>query len=225
MGYNCDVAARTLDYVETVGHLPEGSTLVLHQVSWDDYERLVDDLAKGSHRRVSYDCGRLEIMTPLPEHETAARLIDSLVRVYAEARGLDVENYGSTTWKRPSLAKGVEPDSCYYVANAGHIIGKRHHIDLALDPPPDVVVEIDLTNESLGKFGIYAALLVPEIWRFDATSCQFHELRGHDYQLVFESPSFPGLTPSMLAAAMEQSKTEGQSASLRRFRERLMPTP
>jgi len=216
------VPTRALDYLDNVGRLPEGSTLVLHDVSWGDYERLVDDLAKGSHRRVCYDRGRLEIMTPLPEHEISVRLIDALVRAYAEQRRLDVENYGSTTWKRESLGKGVEPDSCYYVANAGRIIGKRHNIDLESDPPPDVVVELDLTNESLGKFGIYAALAVPEIWRYDATSFQFYELRGHDYHPVFESRSFPGLTPAMLATAMEESKTDGQTASLRRFRERLL---
>ena len=96
---------RALDYLDNVGRLPEGSTLVLHDVSWGDYERLVDDLAKGSHRRVCYDRGRLEIKTPLPEHEISVRLIDALARAYAEERRLDVENYGSTTWKRESLGK------------------------------------------------------------------------------------------------------------------------
>lgn len=220
------MSIRALEYLDAVDHLPGGSTLVLRDVSWDDYERLVDDLAKGSHRRVSYDRGRLEIMTPLPEHETAARLIDALVRVHADVRHRDVESYGSTTWKRSSLAKGVEPDSCYYVANAARVIGKAQHIDLESDPPPDVVVEIDLTKESLGKFGIYAALSVPEIWRYDSTSFEFYLLGNHEYERVHESASFPGLTPQMLATAMAEGKTEGQSAGLRRFRERLVtPRP
>lgn len=214
------MATRTLDYLDTAGHLPEGSTLVVHDVSWGDYERLLDDLAKGCHRRVSYDRGRLAIMTPLSEHETSARLIDALVRVHAEERRLDVESYGSTTWKRQSLSKGVEPDSCYYVINAGRIIGKRDPIDLESDPPPDVVVEIDLTSESLGKFALYAALAVPEIWRYDSASLQFYQLQDHEYHIVDDSRSFPGLTPAMLATALEHSKTAGQTAALRRFRER-----
>ena len=217
------MSARTLDYLDTVSHLPEGSTLLIHDVGWGDYECLLDDLARGSHRRVSYDRGRLQIMTPLPEHETAARLIDVLVRIYAEERGLDVESFGSTTWKRQSIAKGVEPGSCYYITNAAHVISLRHHIDLESDPPPDVAVEIDLTNESLGKFGIYAALMVPEIWRYDAAAFHFYELSAGDYHPVAESRALAGLTPMMLTVAMEQSKTDGQSASLRGFRARLMP--
>jgi Uma2 family endonuclease len=221
--YNCGVPTRTLDDLDAVRHFPEGSTLVLRDVSWDDYERLAESLAKGFHRRVSYDRGRLEIMTPLPEHATSARLIDALVRVYAEEGGFDVENYGSSTWKRRSLSKGVEPDSCYYVSNAGRIVGKRHRIDLESDPPPDVVVEVDLTNESLGKFAIYAALLVPEIWRYDTVSVQFYVLGDQEYHRAVESQSFPGLTPAMLATALEHSQTGGQSAALRAFRERVKP--
>lgn len=81
-------------------------------------------------------------------------------------------------------------------------------------------MEIDITNESLGKFPIYAALSVREIWRYDGRQVQFYELTGDRYRSLFESPSFPGLTPAMLANALEQSKTEGQTAALRAFRQR-----
>jgi Uma2 family endonuclease len=209
------------NYLDAVDHLPAGSTLIVHDVVWEDYERLVDDLASGGyHRRVSYDRGRLEIMTPLSEHETYARMIDALARVYADERDLTIENYGSTTWKKRSVLKGVEPDSCYYIASAHRIIGKRHRLDLESDPPPDIVVEIDIINQTLGKFGIYAALLVPEIWRYDRTLVRFYELEGRDYQQIAESRSLPGLTPVMLATALEQSMTSGQTAALRAFRDR-----
>jgi Uma2 family endonuclease len=209
------------NYLDALDHLPEGSTLIVHDVAWEDYERLVDDLASGGyHRRVSYDRGRLEIMAPLSEHDTHARFVDRLVVAYAELHDLVVENYGSTTWKRQSVARGVEPDSCYYVTNAARIIGKSHHIDLESDPPPDIVVEIDVTSQTLGKFGIYAALLVPEIWRHDRTTFRFYELVGHDYHEIAESRALPGLTPTMLASALEQSVTDGQTAALRAFRER-----
>ena len=115
---------------------------------------------------------------------------------------------------------GAEPDCCYYVANADRVIGKRK-FDLEIDPPPDIVVEIDTTNESLNKFPIYAALFVPEIWRYDSKKVQFYELAGKKYREVSETRSFPGLTPAMLATALEQSKTDGQTAALREFRKML----
>jgi len=136
--------------------LPEGATLVLQQFSWDDYERLLDRLRKRRHLRVSYDSGRIEVMSPLPKHEKYARFIDQLVRVFADHLDVELESYGSTTWKRRALDQGIEADSCYYVAGAASVIGKDS-IDLECDPPPDIAVEVDITNESLSKFGIYAA--------------------------------------------------------------------
>ncbi len=212
------MSTRTGDYLEAVEHLPEGTTLVIHDLSWDDYERLLVDRQERPHLRISYDRGKLEVMSPLPEHEAYARFIDRVVGACAELLALTAESYGGATWKRRSLGRGVEPDACYYVAGADRIIGKRT-IDLESDPPPDIVVEIDVTNESLGKFPIYAALGVREIWRYDGTQVQFHELTGDQYSGLFENPSFPGLTPAMLAGALEQSKTKGQTAALRAFRQ------
>ena len=138
----------------------------------------------------------------------------------SEELGLKLEGRGSATWKRPSLARGVEPGSCYYVASADRIIGKRR-IDLESDPPPDIAVEIDVTNESVSKFSIYAALAVPEIWRYDGTTLQFYVLAGDGYRQIPESRFFRGLTPAMLAEGLEQSKTDGQTAAVRAFRSAL----
>lgn len=223
--YNACVSTRTADYRDAVEHLPDGATLVVHDVSWDDYEHVLDDLSDRPRLRISYDRGRLEIMTPLPEHDTYSRLIDAMVRAYAELRDLTVESYGGATWKRRALARGVEPDECYYTISADRIIGKHHRIDLESDPPPDIVVEIDITNESLSKFGIYAALSVLEIWRYDGRVMQFYELADGAYGEVSESRSFPGLNPATLAAALEQSKTEGQTVALRAFRQRCSQLP
>ena len=214
------MSTRTADYLDAIEHLPDGATLVLHQVDWDEYEHLLEDLSDRPHLRVSYDCGKLEIMSPLPEHEKYARFIDSLVRVFSEELDLKLESYGGATWKRRKLAKGAEPDACFYVASADRVIGKRK-IDLESDPPPDIVVEIDITNESLSKFPIYAALSVPEIWRYDGTKVQFYELGAGGYREIPESRSLARLTPAMLADALEQSKTEGQTVALRVFRQRL----
>src|SRR5207253_251827 len=113
-----------------------------------------------------YDEGRLEIMSPVPEHEEYKDSLYRMVLVFAEINAIEIETRGSATWKREKLRKGSEPDTCFYVANAARIIGRRT-IDLEVDPPPDIAVEIDTTNESLSKFSIYSALRVPEIWRYD----------------------------------------------------------
>src|SRR5712692_10277902 len=168
------MSALTADYRDSIEHLPQGATLVIHRIGWDDYEHLLEDLSDRLRLRISYNCGRLEVMTPLPEHEKYARFIDDVVRVLSEELDLKLEKLGSATWKNRRLARGVEPDACYYVANADRVIGKRH-IDLESDPPPDIVVEIDVTNESLSKFPIYAALLVSEIWRYEGERVHFHE--------------------------------------------------
>ncbi len=216
------MSTRTTGYLDAIEHMPDGATLVIHQVSWDDYERLVEDVAQSDRHnvRISYDRGRLEIMSPLSKHEKYGRFIDSLVRVLSEELDLNVESFGSTTWKRRKLAKGAEPDACYYVASAGRIIGKRT-IDQETDPPPDIVVEIDITNESLSKFSIYAALGIPEIWRYDEQRFQIYELSGDRYVEAPSSHFFAELTGSMLAESLELSESQGQTEALKAFRQQI----
>jgi Uma2 family endonuclease len=208
----------TAEHLERIDRLDCGETVVFHDIGWDDYEHLVDEVLDGRHLRVSYDEGTLEVVSPRTEHELYGRFIDLLVRALAETRGLDVQSAGSTTWKRRKLAKGAESDSCYYVGSARRVIGKMR-LDLEIDPPPDIVVEIEISRRSRNKFRIYAGLGVPEIWTYDGTAMHFYALSGGEYQSVPESPSFAGVSPSMLADALEHSKREGQTAALRRFRE------
>ena len=147
-----------------------------------------------------------------------------MVRIFSEERGIELETRGSATWKRRSLRKGTEPDTCFYVANAARIIGKRV-IDLeSSDPPPDVVVEIDTTNESLSKFPIYAGLGVPEIWRYDGKRAHMYELAAGTYSESTESRSFPGLTPQIIADFLDDAKRLGQTKALTAFRSRTRAT-
>jgi len=214
------MTTRTVDARDAIEHLPDGATLIIHDLDWDQYERLLKDLTDRPHLRVSYDCGNLEIMSPLPEREEYAEFIDDLVPLVADRLNLRLEKRGKATWKRRRLARGVEPDGCYYIANADRIIGRRT-IDLEHDPPPDIVLEIDITNESLRKFPIYAALSVPEVWRYDGRTMWFYRLSGDSYHEIEESQFLPGLKPPMLAEAVEQSKTDGQTAARHAFREKL----
>jgi len=207
------------DYREAVDHLPEGTTLVAQDVSWDDYERILEELADRPAVRVTYDQGRLEIMSPPPEREKYKRLIEKIIDALADDLDLNVEALGSATWRKKEDAKGAEADTCYYIANANRIIGKRE-IDLSVDPPPDLVVEIDATNESLSKFPIYSTLRFREIWRYDVrhNKVQMYELRGNKYTEISASRSFPALTPKTLTDILEPSKTKGQKAAMAAFR-------
>jgi Uma2 family endonuclease len=216
-GYNAFMV-QTTDCLEAIAHLPEGAALVLHQFSWEDYEKLVQVLDR-RNLRTAYDSGRLEIVSPLPEHEEYADLINALVRILSDELDVKVQSYGRATWKRPSLTKGVEADASYYVVNAGLVSGKKK-FDLDVDPPPDIIVEIDITNESLGKFPIYAALAVPEIWHYDSKRMQFFRLTGDTYSKAAASQFFAGLKPEMLSRALEQSNAGDQTTALRAFRER-----
>src|SRR5438552_17946056 len=219
--YNAHMSTSTQEYMQAVEHLLRSATLILQKGTWDDYEALTDDLMiAGRHVRVSYDHGRVEIMSPLNEHEGYARFIDDLVRVYAEHLNVKLEKLGQTTWRRRILQQGLEPDCCYYVTNAGRIIGIKR-IDLDVDPPPDIAVEIDITKDSLSKFHIYAALKVPEVWRYDGKTFQFYQLAGASYHKTAESSVLPDLKPQMLATALAEIKVVGQTDELAAFRKSL----
>lgn len=212
------MSTHTADYLEAIEHLPEGAMLRLEHITWNEYEQLLEEMAEHPGMRVSYDEGRVEIMSPTTEHEEYKDFILRLTHVLAEDIGIILEPRGSSTFKRKRLLKGAEPDCSFYVQNASSVVGKRH-IDLSVDPPPDVVVEIDITSESLGKFPIYAAFGVPEIWRYDGEHAQIYHLVNQSYVEAAQSLAFACLTAQALTDFIEQSKTEGQSAALAAFRQ------
>lgn len=193
--------------------------MVVHDVSWDDYEQLLAELADRPGVRVTYDDGKLEIMSPLPEHEKCKRFIERIIDALSDELDVNVEPLGSATWKRKRDRRGAEADTCYYVANAERIIGKRR-IDLNVDPPPDLAVEIDATNESSIKFPIYSAFGIPEIWRYDVkrSRVEMYELRENVYVEIHSSHAFPLLTAEALAGFIDQSKARGQKAAMSAFR-------
>lgn len=211
------MSAYTPQYIEAIEHLPDGAMLRLEDISWDDYEQLLEELSEWPGVRVSYDHGRVEIMSPLPEHEEYKDFIYSMVRTLAEEMNLNLETRGSTTFKKKGDLKGTEPDASLYVQNADSLVGSRR-IDLNVDPPPDIVLEVDITNESLSKFPIYAAFGVPEIWRYNGKQALIYHLVDQDYVEALASRSFHGLTAQAIADSVELSKTEGQSQALIAFR-------
>jgi len=212
------MTAETPDYLGVIDHLPRGASLKLDYLDWAKYERLLDEVKERPGLRISYDSGRLRVVSPLPEHEEYKGLIHDLAVVLAEELDLKLETRGSATYKRQRDSKGAEPDESFYVKTAEAIIGKRH-IDLTVDPPPDIVVEIDSTNESLWKFSIYAALGVSEIWRYDGKQAQIYRLVDEAYVESSSSGSFEMMTPTVLTEFIELSKTSGQSSARSAFRQ------
>ena len=194
-----------------------GQGVILHNVSWETYEGLIADHTDSSAPRFTYDRGELEIMSPSPEHEKFNRRIAQLVLALAEEMGLEAEDFGSTTFRREDLERGFEPDSCFYIRNEESVRGKPR-IDLSTDPPPDLVIEIDITSPSINKLPIYARMGVPEVWRYDGEKLEILRREGEGYVESAESDSLPRLTATVLSGFVRESKTTRRSMWLKAVR-------
>jgi Uma2 family endonuclease len=139
--------------------LADQQHFVLTGISWDLYERLLDE--SGTRQiRATYDNGDLEMMAPLPVHELWKKRISRLIELMTADLGIEVLAVGAATFRRKDLAKGLEHDECYYIQNVAAVRGKSD-IDLAVDPPPDLAIEIDITHRSIAREPIYAASECP----------------------------------------------------------------
>ena len=178
----------------------------LSGVSWATYTRVVRALEGNPGARLAYDRGELEIMAPSFEHEDDAYHLGLFLDILAEELGLPLRRGGSVTLKRKRWKKGVEPDRCFWVANAAQLAGVRQ-LDLRVHPPPDVAIEVDVSSSSLDRFGIYARLGVGELWRLDGDVLRFH-LLGPDrkYAEVAASPTFAGVGPADLMAFVRAAR-------------------
>jgi Uma2 family endonuclease len=189
----------------TVVSSPE-QRVVLRRVRWETYERLLAENLDHSSPRFTYDRGVLEIMSPSAEHEWYNQLVSDLVKLLARELRIDVLSLGSTTFKREEAEKGFEPDSCFYVTHAKQLRGKER-IDLAIDPPPEIVVEVAVTHPSLSKFPVCAAFGVPEIWSYDGNRLRIYSLSGSEYTDVPSSGALPELGAKQLTDFLELGKT------------------
>ncbi|MGH7965954.1 MAG: Uma2 family endonuclease [Candidatus Binatia bacterium] len=196
-----------------------GPRFILYGVSWATYERLLADFADSHAAHFAYDQGALEIMAPSFQHEEINRLIATLFEVIAAEMDIDCVNAGSTTFKRVDLARGFEPDTCFYMRNNAACVRGKEEIDLAVDPPPDLVIEIDITSPSLNKLPIYAAVGVPEVWRYDRQRVAIFTLAGEVYNEREESMVLPRLTGAVISSFLAESKTLQRPAWLRKLRE------
>jgi Uma2 family endonuclease len=193
--------------------------VVIYDATWDLYEKLLKAIGN-QHVRVTFDQGVMEIMSPLPEHERIKGLIGRLAELLALELDIPLCSLGSTTFKRKDLEKGLEPDECYYTRNERAIRGKKR-LDLKRDPPPDLVIEVDLSRRSVKKQVIYAALGVPEIWSYETeqSKLRFLQLRRGKYHEIQISISFPMLRPTDLEQFIAMAWEVDDTSIMRSWRD------
>jgi Uma2 family endonuclease len=179
--------------------------VTLHNLTWQSYQQILAALPETRAARLTYDCGTLEISVPSEEHEFSGRLIELFVRILVVELGMKLKTMGSTTLDREDLNRGAEPDNAYYIQNQPQVAGRK--VDLKQDPPPDLIVEVDISNTDIDKNRLYASMGVPEFWRFDGQIWRIFQLEGERYVEVTHSPTFPGLEKAdlyrFLAAAQQ----------------------
>ncbi|MEA5604960.1 Uma2 family endonuclease [Nostoc sp. UHCC 0252] len=193
-----------------------GHQLLIKDVSWPAYKRILAELGDNRSSRIGYSQGMLEIMAPLPEHEVAKVIIGDLVKVLLEELDLEFWSLGSTTFDKETMDAGVEPDDCFYIQNEARVRGKER-INLEIDPPPDFAIEIDITSRT--RFNNYQDLRVPELWRWNGTKLEINVLFNGKYLESNTSSIFPNLPiQQVIPEYLMLSKTNGRNTTIKGFR-------
>ncbi|NEP01733.1 MAG: Uma2 family endonuclease [Symploca sp. SIO2E9] len=193
-----------------------GHQLLLEDVSWQQLENILTELGESRAARLSYSNGRLEIMVPLPEHEKAKEIIGDMVKILLEAQQISFETLGSTTLKNERMTQAVEPDTCFYIQNQVAVIGK-HRLDLNIDPPPDLAIEIDITYRT--QLDNYQILGVPELWRYTRRGLQINILQSGKYVESDSSIAFPNIPIiELVNHYVQQSQISGRTQAIQAFR-------
>ncbi|MEH1781560.1 MAG: Uma2 family endonuclease [Nostoc sp.] len=194
-----------------------GQQMLLQDISWQQLENILAEMGERRAARISYSHGWLEIMVPLPEHEKDKEYIGELVRVLLDKLQIDFEPFGSTTLKNEQTRQAVEPDTSFYIQNQAAIIGKNR-IDLNIDPPPDLAIEIDITSRT--RFDNYEILGVPELWRHTQQGLEIFVLKEGKYIKSESSPNFPNIpVVELVNEYVQQCLTIGRSQAMRNFRD------
>ncbi|MEG4274296.1 MULTISPECIES: Uma2 family endonuclease [unclassified Microcoleus] len=193
-----------------------GQQLLVEDVNWQQFESILAELGERRASRLSYSNGRLEIMVPLPEHEKAKEIIGDMVKILLETRQIAFESLGSTTLKNERMSQAVEPDTCFYIQNQAAVIGKNR-LDMSVDPPPDLAIEIDLTSRT--QLDNYQILGVPELWRYARRGLQIKVLQAEQYIESDVSPTFPNIPiVELVNQYTQQSQVAGRTHAIQAFK-------
>ncbi len=194
--------------VTLINPSPEKTTqrVVLSNISWQTYQTLLAEAGDKRSSRFSYSQEVLEIIMPSDLHETVNCLLKQFVTTLSDELKLKRKGFGSTTLNREDLKQGAEPDSCFYIQNVDRIRGRK--INLSIDPPPDLIIEVDLTSPSTDRFTIYKNLGVPEIWRYLGENVQFFQLQNGEYASCEYSGAFPIVASGIINQFLQMAETE-----------------
>lgn len=198
------------------------ANVVLSNISWQTYQAMLTDIGDRSSVRLVYDQGVLEIRMPSDLHEAINRLLARIVGVLAEELDLPLKEFGSVTLNRSDIKKGAEPDSSFYIQNADRISGNR--IDISVDPPPDLIIEVDITNSSERSLAVYQQLGIPEIWRYTKDNVKILQLRDGGYLECEFSAIFVMISGEILGNFLQMSSTENSTSIVRTVRKWLAET-
>jgi len=209
-------ATSVSEEIEKSRPLSENRVL-LHGVSWETFECLLADVGDRRKTLFNYIKGNLEIMSPLSLHEGSSRFFDKLLTIFVDELDIDMRCLGSLLMKSSELKIGGEPDSCYYIKNE-LAIRAQENVIVGQDPPPDLVLEVDITNPSDRRLQIYALLGVPEVWRYDGYSLEFLALQNGGYVAIENSLSFPTLPAAIIVEYVQKRLLLGESKTLKEFR-------
>jgi Uma2 family endonuclease len=198
--------------------VPSGQQVLLQDIDWQTFEQLLDaTIETRKTPRFSYSQGWLELMSPLAVHEDDKNIISDLVKILLEEANTEFRALGSMTLRSSKMQKAVEPDECFYIAHELAIRGKDK-IDLNIDPPPDLAIEIDITHRS--HFDNYEKLGVPELWRFNGQELIILVLENGCYQLSATSRQFPSVAiKQLIPEYLEKSKHDGRNKTMKAFRQ------
>ncbi len=197
---------------------PESRT-VLESVRWETFVELAEQ-RRGSVPRMVYDEGVLEMMSPRRQHENIGRFIGRLIETYSEVWEIEIQSVASTTFKRKDLQKAFEADESYYVTHAEQIRPKEE-VDLQSDPPPDLVIAVEITSSAIEKLKLFAAMGVPEVWRHDGEHLSVFRLKDGEYELIPVSEELPGLSATIVDSYIRRRFEIGETQLIRQFRQSL----
>jgi Uma2 family endonuclease len=200
--------------------LPPGGEVVLRHQTWADYEELLESRQDKAAVKVYFNAETQEIrlMVPLPEHGNRSDSLSDFVKLLLRYQGRDWHSFDPLTLKRWKQS-GVEPDSCFYIQNRAAVIGKKK-IDLAIDPPPDLALEVDQTSSTNPQD--YRAIAIPELWIHRSHSLLIYLFDGQNYVESNTSPTFPDIAVKQLIPQyVERAWNAGSSVALREFEEYL----
>ncbi len=185
--------------------LTPGSAMQIGGVNWESYIALLQELGDTRPSRIAYANGVLEIRMPGQQHESINRVLAAIALTLAEELGFEFNDLGSMTLNRPTLSKGLEPDSCFYIQNAQ--AGQGLGAEIANDLPPDLALEIDIAHRSDTKLSIYQALSVPEIWLYQRDQLKIKHLNQGQYVDALTSRAFANISVNQLNQWLELRRT------------------